>query len=186
MGWETLKVTDTETRLLVWVRAVVWHKPPGVGLSQITVYTDGEPGHLKPVDVFDFPTRMPVQMLTERPAMTDVASLIGATWLLMSQESISERETVNPEPKMGHKGRVIPQSSVQLIDVKHRPSTGSDRDSSKKQKEYHVRWLVRGHWRQVPYGPKQSLRKPMFIAPHVKGPEGAPMKTDRVNIWRRE
>ena len=37
------------------------------------------------------------------------------------------------------------------------------------------RWIVRGHWRSQPYGPDRSLRRPTWIAGHVKGPDGAPL-----------
>lgn len=32
------------------------------------------------------------------------------------------------------------------------------------------RFWVQGHWKMQPYGPKQSLRKPIFVAAHLKGP----------------
>ena len=34
---------------------------------------------------------------------------------------------------------------------------------------------VMGHWRQQPYGPNKSLRKPKWIAPHWRGPTYAEM-----------
>ncbi len=43
---------------------------------------------------------------------------------------------------------------------------------------YKVRWVVRGHWRNQPYGPERALRRLTWIEPHWKGPEGAPAATD--------
>lgn len=43
--------------------------------------------------------------------------------------------------------------------------------------EYHHRWIVSGHWRSQPHGPNNSLRKVIWIAPHLKGPEGAELLT---------
>ena len=40
-----------------------------------------------------------------------------------------------------------------------------------------VQWLVRGHWRWQPYGPKRSLLRRQFIEPYWKGPESAPILT---------
>jgi hypothetical protein len=40
---------------------------------------------------------------------------------------------------------------------------------------YHHRWIVSGHWRSQPYGKDRAHRKPVWIAPHVKGPDGAPL-----------
>ena len=36
-----------------------------------------------------------------------------------------------------------------------------------------TRFLVRGHWRSQPHGPKNSLRRWIFIEPHWKGPDMA-------------
>ena len=37
------------------------------------------------------------------------------------------------------------------------------------------RWVVRGHWRNQPWGPGRELRRPVYILPHIKGPDGAPL-----------
>lgn len=51
-------------------------------------------------------------------------------------------------------------------------------------REFHVQWLVRGHWRQQAHGPGRSLRKPKWIAPHVKGPDDKPfIGGEKVNVW---
>jgi hypothetical protein len=36
-----------------------------------------------------------------------------------------------------------------------------------------TRFMVRGHWRQQPFGPQSSLRRLVWIKPHFKGPEMA-------------
>lgn len=36
---------------------------------------------------------------------------------------------------------------------------------------------ARGHWRQQPYGPARAYRRPVWIHPHVRGPEEAPWAT---------
>jgi hypothetical protein len=38
-----------------------------------------------------------------------------------------------------------------------------------------LQWLVRGHLRNQPHGPQKSLRKVIWIEPHFKGPEDAPI-----------
>lgn len=45
--------------------------------------------------------------------------------------------------------------------------------------------LCKGHWRQQACGPNHADRRPKWIAPYVKGPEGAPLKKDRVHVWRK-
>jgi hypothetical protein len=45
-----------------------------------------------------------------------------------------------------------------------------------------VRWWVSGHWRSQPYGPQRSLRRPVWIAAHVRGPQGAPLRAPRPTV----
>jgi len=52
-------------------------------------------------------------------------------------------------------------------------STNSRRDGDSRT--YSHRWVVDGHWRSQPYGPGRRDRRPVFIAPYIKGPAGAPM-----------
>ncbi len=40
-----------------------------------------------------------------------------------------------------------------------------------------VQWLVRGHHKMQPYGPRSSLRKWIWREPYWAGPEGAPIKS---------
>ncbi|HEY6872287.1 MAG TPA: hypothetical protein VI298_06105 [Geobacteraceae bacterium] len=58
-------------------------------------------------------------------------------------------------------GRNIPR----LMPENTGTSTGTE------QREMHVRFVVRGHWRNQPYGPGNSLRRPVWIKPYYKGPE---------------
>jgi hypothetical protein len=44
------------------------------------------------------------------------------------------------------------------------------------------RWMVRGHWRLQPHGPKRSLRRTIWIDPYVKGPEDKPLDV-RPTVW---
>jgi len=48
--------------------------------------------------------------------------------------------------------------------------------------EWQRRWMVRGHWRLQPYGPKHSLRRMRWIDPYVKGPEDKPFDA-RSTVW---
>lgn len=51
---------------------------------------------------------------------------------------------------------------------------------------WHHSWIVRGHWRQQPYGPGRSLVKAIWIGPYTKGPEDAPLlTTDKVQYLVR-
>lgn len=51
---------------------------------------------------------------------------------------------------------------------------------------YSCRWIVRGFYRQQPYGPDRSLRRRQWIPPHVAGPSDKPLRVkSTVYIWRR-
>lgn len=42
--------------------------------------------------------------------------------------------------------------------------------------DWAYRWMVRGHWRRQAHGKGRQERRPIWIAPHVKGPEDKPLK----------
>jgi hypothetical protein len=51
----------------------------------------------------------------------------------------------------------------------------------------HHRFPVTGYWKNVAYGPGYTLHRPKWIAPHMKGPAGAPLLTSpKVKKWTRE
>jgi hypothetical protein len=49
---------------------------------------------------------------------------------------------------------------------------------------YRHRWVVRPHWRQQAHGPGRSLRRPVLIPPHVRGPKGAPLLNPKNKVTR--
>jgi hypothetical protein len=67
---------------------------------------------------------------------------------------------------------------IRLRRIEHAPGGHEDR-------EYHVRWIVRGHWRNQ-WFPARQLHRPVWIAPHLKGPADAPLiGGEKVNVWNR-
>lgn len=97
--------------------------------------------------------------------------VLKTIWLLMGQTLASvqdarfDRASSRRETRAGR-----PQQQVRCITLR-RPA-GSDDGSS--EREYVHRWIVRGHWRQQWY-PSRGVNRPVWIAPHIKGPEGAPL-----------
>lgn len=69
------------------------------------------------------------------------------------------------------------EQGIQVIQLRatagrtHEPGEATD-------VEWATRWIVRGHWRQQPYGPGRSLVKPIWISPYVKGPEDKPVRVN--------
>lgn len=65
--------------------------------------------------------------------------------------------------------RTPPQVRVCRLRRSERPET-----TGESAREWHHRWIVRGHWRQQWY-PSIQAHRPVWIAPFVKGPQDAPL-----------
>lgn len=117
--------------------------------------------------------------------------ILAAFFLLSQQENlVSTTDTPPPRPVQKRLDRKnIPSDlglnhNVRLVNIhaRHRPPTGQPHSV-----EWTKRWIVSGHWRQQAYGEGRQLRKPVYIAPHVKGPEGLPLDTSEkatVRVWK--
>ncbi|MEU3026079.1 hypothetical protein ABZ644_25670 [Nocardiopsis alba] len=97
-----------------------------------------------------------------------------STWLLMAQGATDEAAApVSPDRTrlartLAKRGR--PLAAVRVVDL-HRAAAGSAASSGRTVS---VRYAVRGHWRNQAYGPARTLRRPVWVHPHVRGPEDAP------------
>jgi len=109
---------------------------------------------------------------------------LRTAWLLMQQEVT----TVSSEPLDRHTRKRLTRAGVENLTAprvvalrrQHHPTSGSPGD-----RHYHHQWIVNGHWRRQWYG-REERHKPIWIAPHIKGPEGAPiLGGDKVYAWRR-
>lgn len=108
---------------------------------------------------------------------------LRAAWALMQQSvaSVSEAHFDRTARRRLQRQKIeVPR--VRVITLR-RPITSSG--SGDPDREYHHQWIVRGHWRQQ-YYPARDVHRPIWIAPHMKGPEGAPLLGgDKVYAWRR-
>lgn len=83
-------------------------------------------------------------------------------------------------------GGLVVHGRVTIIDLRRRYHPGDDQPADEQPGRYSHRWVVSGHWRRQPYGPGRELRHRIWIADHLKGPDGAPLLVrERVNVWRR-
>lgn len=69
-------------------------------------------------------------------------------------------------------GREIKLSNGMLQAARTRLDSKADR-KARAIYAMHARFMVRGHWRNQPYGPAHALRRQQWIQPHWKGPETA-------------
>lgn len=109
-------------------------------------------------------------------------SLIQTVWLLM-QQPIARNEDVMTYPAARKRLRRmgVEPKPVRVITLRRPSGSGS----GASDREYHHQWIVRGHWRQQWY-PSREVHRPVWIAPHVKGPEGAPLLGgEKVHAWVR-
>ena len=113
----------------------------------------------------------------------ELLDILRATWLLMQQPiaRTTEVETYRAArrrlERLGHEPK-----AVRVIQLRRTVRPGPPGESDR---EYHHQWIVRGHWRQQWY-PSREVHRPVWIAPHVKGPEGAPLLGgEKVHAWVR-
>lgn len=120
----------------------------------------------------------------ERLGQDDTLAILLTTWLLMQQQ-LADVSEVDPDRATRKRLRRIGQESapIRVIELRRPKHTSSEPGESGRN--YTHRWITRGHWRQQWY-PARQVHRPVWIAPHVKGPEGAPMiGGEKVYAWKR-
>lgn len=107
---------------------------------------------------------------------------IKSVWLLMRQPLAAQEDVEYDRAARKRLARkAIEPRPVRVITLR-RPASSGPGDSDR---EYHHQWIVRGHWRQQWY-PSREVHRPVWIAPHIKGPEGAPLLGgEKVYAWKR-
>jgi hypothetical protein len=112
---------------------------------------------------------------------------LRAAWLLMSQPQIAEVEELElaraarrRAQRAGLDLRAVRVLHLRRLEREH----GAPQDEA-ASREYTCRWMVRGHWRQQWY-PSRGVHRPIWINPHIKGPDDKPLRTgETVHLWDR-
>lgn len=107
---------------------------------------------------------------------TNTLRYVVALWTLMNQTLTDLREERPRKRKRFGPQRMPQRESITVITLRRR---ASDPDHDPSSVEWQHRWLVRGHPRQQRYGPHNAWVKSIWIAPHIKGPEGRPLVVTR-------
>jgi hypothetical protein len=118
-------------------------------------------------------------------SMAEDRRWMACLWLLASQKRVGEQTVIPPDRaarrRSAREGR---SAEVRLIDVRHKAEAAAG-DGEGRAVEWSHRWLVSPHWRQQAYGPGRTLRRPVFIPPHIKGPQDKPLVVKpSVNVVR--
>lgn len=107
---------------------------------------------------------------------------LKATWLLMTQPLARVEDVAHDRAarrRAEKRGETPPR--VRVIHLR-RPA---GKPGGPGGREYHHQWIVRGHWRQQWYSTRE-VHRPVWIAPHIKGPADAPLLGgEKVHVWSR-
>lgn len=109
--------------------------------------------------------------------------VLKTTWLLMQQPMVDVVATATDRAARRRYERL--EKPVPLVRTIRLRRPANPHGSGETDREYHHRWIVRGHWRQQ-WFPARQVHRPIWIAPHVKGPEDAPLLGgEKVYAWMR-
>lgn len=96
--------------------------------------------------------------------------------MLATQTGIAEtterRLTRHERKRSERSGATI--SPIKIVNVRGLRSAGGHGEAEGNV-EWSHRWMVGGHWRNQPFGPERAQRRPVWVAPYVKGPADKPL-----------
>jgi hypothetical protein len=119
--------------------------------------------------------------------MISTLAAAAVAWVLIAQGGIIETVTQTPSKNRAARRRARHRKDpeVELVKIRrtHRElvdsiQTSVEGDDTAPDADQ-FRWVVSGHWRNQPFGPKNLLRRPVYIDPYLKGPDGAPVRRPR-------
>jgi hypothetical protein len=104
---------------------------------------------------------------------------VATFWALAKQPLAETTPSTPPSKKEQHRyrraGIIDPAAPVRVVTLRHRASA-SPAGAGESGRHVNVRFLVRGHWKRA-YRPSVQDHRLVFVAPHIRGPEGAPLLT---------
>ncbi len=162
--------------------------PDGHLVSVITVTTPGETGvsewriDLLPLPYgWHWPEDFPPEGRRKVDLWLALSSFLNSPYIPKEERTLSGRY----RRTMLREGSHRVDQAVRFVDL--RPTAPAAADEGPADggdgHRYHVRWLVRGHTRAQWY-PKERSHRLVWIAPHLKGPEDAPLKQSVYRVVR--
>jgi hypothetical protein len=125
-----------------------------------------------------------IQLHLEQPGPdrdANPAAVLLATWLLIAQKAAETTlADIGKTTRKSYARANRPLPDVRIVHI--RPSTNTSEPTSgltapaTTGRTHTSRVWVTGHWRNQPYGPGRTLRRPVYIHPFLRGPEDAPIK----------
>lgn len=116
--------------------------------------------------------------------------LIGLLWLVQQRELATvelQDHTRKPSRAEKRAGKKATVNKVHVVDLRHAVRVGVQNAAAANaagatRRQYKNRWIVQGHWRNQRVGVGRTEIQRTFVAPYVKGPNGAPL-VDHVYKW---
>ena len=173
ISWEILQTAEEANQ---------WGMPDSARnfLPQLGIATHARvDGKLLPLRLAHVPIKSNWPTGTDDLELQDLMRFIGAGLLFMNQQILV---THVGQPSRSMKRRYEkeakkpwdPDKNVKIILLRRIAQRDHSSDDS-ESRNWHYRWIVRGHWRQQWY-PKQKVHMPKWIGSYVKGPEDKPVK----------
>lgn len=117
-----------------------------------------------------------------------VMRIVVATWLLMGQTIAVHHTDQAPRATRRRVARLDPALTTAVRTVALRRARTEPSDAAPTDRVHHHRWVVAGHWRTYrDQRFSEDVRdRPIWIHPHIKGPDGAPLiGGERVHVLKR-
>jgi hypothetical protein len=161
------------------VRAITWHMTSNksTGKDAVVFFTFDEKANTG-LGLWEIGTP-PVDAIMKAAMPMQIIRMTIALWLLMTQPGITDTNAAHVDRaaiRRAHRAGRDPR--VRIVDLRHSHGSGTATGRTLSK-----RFMVRGHWRQQVYGKGRTLRRPTWIAPHIKGPDDAPLDT-RPTVYR--
>lgn len=182
-----LPLEDTGTS---HVTALYW-SVEGDGIAAVSYSDDAKVLEWSDAGAFGAPVAIALLDNVRDDVRRAWVDILRAMWALTAQPGICETR-----PARNDAGNPLPAKydpvirTVRIVDVRENlgDPAGAGRDGNGAEggrRGYSHRFIVRGFWREQPYGPNRSLRRRQWIPPFVKGPADKPLVCkDTVRIWR--
>ena len=113
--------------------------------------------------------------------------MLAATWLLGLTPTVGRTHNVRYDRR--DPGRPFARPSLPgaiTVVTLRKAEMGRPEVNGRPRSGLDHQYIVRGHWRQQACGPRRAWRKPVYITPYIKGPEGTELVTKPVvHVLRR-
>jgi hypothetical protein len=115
-----------------------------------------------------------------------ILATLKTVWLLMRQPLAEVSDAVYDRAarrRIERQGKTPPP--IRVLGLRHPPSAAGGEVGIGR--EWHHRWIVRGHWRMAAVGEGRQQRRPVWVSPFLKGPADAPLLGgEKVYVVRAE